>query len=73
MSKSWIAPIIDRNPQVRMVGPSSGTVIRRWTCHHDAPSIWAASISSSGTPCSPARKSSTARPRYFQVSTTKTV
>ena len=48
-------------------------VIRRWTCHQLAPSIWAASTTSAGMPWSPARNSSTARPRYFQVSTTSTV
>ena len=25
-------PMIDKNPQIRMVGPSSGRVIRRWIC-----------------------------------------
>ena len=39
MSKSWSEPIIDRNAQVRMVGPSSGIVIRRCVCHQLAPSI----------------------------------
>ena len=73
MSKHWIEPIMDRNAQVRIVGPSSGIVIRHCVCHQEAPSSWAASWSSSETPCMPARKSSTARPRYFQVSTRSTI
>ena len=36
--------MIDRNAQIRMVGPSSGMVMWRWVCHHDAPSICEASL-----------------------------
>jgi len=31
-SNSCSDPMIDRNAQMRRVGPSSGTVIRRWIC-----------------------------------------
>ena len=73
MSKSWSEPIIDRNAQIRMVGPSSGMVMRRWVCHQVAPSSAAASLRSGETPWSPARNRMIAKPMYFQVSTTKTV
>jgi hypothetical protein len=48
MSNSWSDPIIDRNAQVRIVGPSSGIVMLRCTCHQVAPSSCAASYKSSG-------------------------
>src|SRR5258705_4347002 len=57
-SNSCIEPIIDRKIQIRIVGPSSGIVILRWACHQLAPSIAAASCSSSGTFCRPARNRS---------------
>ena len=65
MSKSCSEPIIDRKHQVRIVGPSSGIAIRRWTCHQLAPSSCAASNRSVGTPCRPARKSRIARPEVL--------
>ena len=45
----------------------------RWICQYDAPSIAAASESSSGMPCSPARNRMTAKPMYFQVMITISV
>ena len=39
MSKSWSDPMIERNAQIRMVGPSSGSVMYHWVCHQLAPSI----------------------------------
>src|SRR5690625_7265085 len=38
MSNSCSDPIMDRKAQVRIVGPSSGIVILRCTCHQVAPS-----------------------------------
>ena len=46
----------ERKIQIRIVGPSSGSVTKRSDSQLDAPSIAAASCSSSGTPCRPARK-----------------
>ena len=42
-SNSCRDPMIDRNAQMRMVGPSSGSVMRHWVCQKLAPSIAAAS------------------------------
>ena len=56
MSKSWIEPMIARKAEIRIVGPSSGSVTNRSVSQLDAPSIAAASCSSRGTPWSPARK-----------------
>ena len=52
---------------MRIVGPSSGSVMYRWICQYEAPSIAAASDSSSGMPWRPARNRITANPMYFQV------
>jgi hypothetical protein len=52
---------------MRMVGPSSGTVISLWVCQYDAPSTAAASDNSSGMFCIPARNKITAKPMYFQA------
>src|SRR5215475_11920698 len=73
MSNSCNEPMIDRNIQIRMVGPSSGMVICRWICHQLAPSIAAASVNSSGMFDRPARKRMSAKPVYFQVSTNRNV
>ena len=47
--------MIERKDEIRIVGPSSGSVTWRNTCHLVAPSISAASSSSRGICCSPAR------------------
>ena len=72
-SKSCSEPMIDKKIQIRIVGPISGSVMRRVNCHPEAPSILAASMSSFGMPCRPARKMITAKPMYFQVITKKRV
>ena len=73
MSKICSEPITVMKPQIRMVGASSGSVMRRVTCHGLAPSMAAACFSSTGMFCSPASSSTIPKPRYCQVSTTKTV
>src|SRR5664279_4171181 len=65
-SKSCIEPMTDRNAQTRIVGPSSGRVIQRWICQYEAPSMAAASYSSSGMLWIPASIRITAKPMYFQ-------
>src|SRR4051812_17401831 len=66
-SKTCNEPIIDKNIQIRIVGPSIGIVMYRWTFHQLAPSIAAASVSSLGTLDSPARNRMSAKPVYFHV------
>ncbi len=66
-SNSCSEPMIDRNAQMRMVGPISGRTMWRWICQYEAPSMAAASLSSSGMPWSPARNRITAKPMYFHV------
>ena len=53
MSNSCSEPMIDRKIQIRIVGPSSGSVTRRVVCQDVAPSIAAASRSSSGIALEP--------------------
>ena len=55
MSNSWMVPMTDRNTLIRIVGPSSGRVTCRNACQALAPSVTAASVSSLGMPCRPAR------------------
>ena len=72
MSKSWIVPMTDRNMLIRMVGPSSGSVTCRNACQALAPSVAAASVSSCGMLCRPARKRIMWKPKYFQEMTKNT-
>ena len=51
----------------KIVGESSGTVMRQNRVHALAPSIRAASSSSSGTDCSPASMMMNASPRNCQI------
>src|SRR5687768_504080 len=71
-SNSWMAPMMDRKALMRIVGPSSGSVTWRKTFQPVAPSSWAASISSLGMPCRPARYRIMWKPKYFQVMTMNT-
>jgi hypothetical protein len=66
MSNSCSEPMIDRKAQIRIVGLSSGSVMRRVVCQADAPSIAAASRSSAGMPCRPASRRMIPNPMYFQ-------
>ena len=52
-SKTWSEPTTDRNSQILIVGPSSGSVMRHVACQPLAPSRAAASRSSWGMPCIP--------------------
>src|SRR6516165_8011091 len=51
----------------KIVGDSNGTVMRQNRVHVPAPSIWAASSSSSGTDCSPADMMMKDSPRNCQI------
>src|SRR5256885_17212103 len=66
-SNTCSEPIIDRNIQMRIVDPSIGIVTCRWLCHQLAPSIAAASMSSSGMFARPARERMMANRVYVQV------
>lgn len=72
-SKSWTEKMTDRNTLIRMVGASSGSVMWRNRCQVPAPSMRAASCSSAGMPCRPARYSIMWKPKYFHVMTRKSV
>ena len=65
--------MIDRKIQIRIVGPSSGSVMCAASAQLVAPSIAAASCSSRGMPCRPASSRMIPKPMYFQVMTTNSV
>src|SRR4029078_6200023 len=64
-SNNCRAPMIDRKSETRSVGPSRGSVMYRNDCHDDAPWIDAASCTSRGSCCSPARMITMWKPKYF--------
>lgn len=66
-SKIFSTLIISVTMTTASTGASSGTVIRRKTCHSVAPSTRAASMSSRGTLASPAAISTIANPAHIQM------
>src|SRR3984957_3395815 len=68
----WKAKIVLTTRAKKMVGERSGTVMRQKRVHAPAPSICAASKSSSGTDCSPADMMMKDSPRNCQMVMTAT-
>src|ERR1700742_3878422 len=64
--------MVEITPAKKMGGGSSGTVMRQKRVQGPAPSMRAASSSSSGTDCSPASMMMKARPRNCQIVMTAT-
>src|ERR671917_1463702 len=69
ISKIWYEKIVACTTTNRITGLRSGSVTRQKVCHRLAPSTAAASMTSSGTFCSPAKKYSELIPRYVQMPT----
>src|ERR1700716_91456 len=68
----WNAKIDPTTNAKKIVGDKSGNVTRQKRVHGPAPSISAASWSSSGTPCSPADIRMKLKPRFCQIVVTAT-
>src|SRR6476660_3469480 len=70
MSKTFITVTNSAVTTTPMVGPICGNVIFQNTCESVAPSTFAASISSVGTPLIAAERITMANPVWTQISTT---